>query len=134
MTRCNKCPVCPFVKEDKIVKATSTNAVVVINKQVNCQTRNVIYCVSCKKCPAQYIGESDITVQKRFSEHRGYVVNKHHKKATGYHFNLPGHSVSDMQISVVEKVFNPNEQFRRQREKMFIEEFNTKYKGLNRQT
>ena len=62
------------------------------------------------------------------------MVNKHHKKATGYHFNLPGHSVSDMQISVVEKVFNLNEQFRRQREKMFIEEFNTKYKGLYRQT
>ena len=51
----------------------------------------------------KYIGESDRTLQKRFSDHRGYVSNRLLKKATGYHFNQPGHSLSDMEVTIVEK-------------------------------
>ena len=134
MKKCNRCPICPFVKEGKVVKATSSKETVVINKPVNCQTRNLIYCVSCKKCPLQYIGETDRTLQKRFSEHRGYVANKKLDKATGQHFNQPGHKISDMEITIIEKIFNTNSQYRKVREDMFIQEFNTKYRGLNRKT
>ena len=134
MKKCNKCPICPFVKEGKVVKATSNNEAVAINKPVNCQTRNAIYCLSCKKCPIQYIGETERTLQDRFSEHRTYVTTKKLKKATGEHFNLPGHKISDMEITILEKVFNQDGQFRKAREKMFIQQFNTKHRGLNRNT
>ena len=70
-------------------------------------------------------------MQAKFSEHRGYVVNKMLKKATGNHFNLPGHTVSDMQVTILEKIHNKDVNFRKNREKMFIQQFNTKYKGLN---
>ena len=53
-------------------------------------------------------------------------------KATGIHFNEKGHKISDMQISILEKVFNQDPQFRKQRERMYIQKFNTKYKGLNK--
>ena len=53
-------------------------------------------------------------------------------KSTGIHFNQKGHSVSDMQISILEKVFNQDPQFRKQRERMYIQKFNTRYKGLNK--
>ena len=53
-------------------------------------------------------------------------------KATGIHFNEKGHSISDMQISILEKLFNQDPQFRKQRERMYIQKFNTKYKGLNK--
>ena len=53
--------------------------------------------------------------------------------ATGQHFNLPGHQLSDMEVTILEKVRN-NEQYRKQREQMWIERFNTKYKGLNRKS
>ena len=134
MTKCNKCPICPFVQVTKTVKATASSTVVRINKPVNCKTKNAIYCITCKKCSAQYIGETDRTLQDRFSDHRGYVTNRHLHQATGYHYNLPGHQISDMQVTVVEKVFNPNGQFRRTREQMFIQDFNSKYKGLNRKS
>ena len=132
MKKCNRCPICPFVKEGKAVKAKASKAIVAINKPVDCQTNNAIYCISCKRCPQQYIGESDRTLQTRFSEHRGYVTNQKLQKATGYHFNLPGHSLADMEVTILEKIFNPDPQFRKAREKMFINEFNTKHKGLNR--
>ena len=62
------------------------------------------------------------------SLYRGYVSNKKLQKAIGY----PGHSLADMEVTILEKIFNPDPQFRKAREKMFINEFNTKHKGLNR--
>ena len=40
-----------------------------INKEVNCQTKNVIYCITCKKCNVQYIGETERTLMERFCVH-----------------------------------------------------------------
>ena len=82
--------------------------------------------LGCNKCPTQYIGETNRTLQTRFLEHLGYVKNKHTSKATGDHFNQKGHKQSDMKITILEKVYNQSDQFRKQREKMFIQKFNTK--------
>ena len=57
---------------------------------------------------------------------------KMENKASGKHFNEPGHSVNDMTVTVIEKIFNNDPNFRKQREKMWINKFNTRYKGLNR--
>ena len=46
----------------------------------------------------QYIGETGRYAKDRFKEHIGYVENKQLEKATGEHFNLKGHSVSDMKL------------------------------------
>ena len=59
-------------------------------------------------------------------------MSKMMNKATGEHFNQKGHSFSDMTVTVIEKIFNQNPQYRKQREKMWINRFNTKYKGLNK--
>ena len=53
---------------------------------------------------------------------------------TGEHFNAKGHNHSDMKISIIEKLHSNSDQFRKQREKMFITKFNTKYKGMNRKS
>ena len=39
-----------------------------------------------------------------------------------------------MEITVLEKVFNPEQKYRKVRETKFIEDLNTKYKGMNRKT
>ena len=39
-----------------------------------------------------------------------------------------------MQITVIETIFNSDPQFRKQREKMYISKFDTKFKGINRGT
>ena len=132
MVPCNNCPVCPFVKPGKVVKATATNYSTEINKKVSCKDRNIIYCVGCSICPMQYIGETHRSLQDRFSEHKGYVANNHLNKATGQHFNSKGHKIHHMTVTIVEKVFSNDPQYRKAREKMFIEKFNTKYKGMNK--
>ena len=132
MRRCNRCGVCSYVQEEKTVKATSANCNTDINCSVNCSTNNIIYLLRCKKCPQQYIGETERKLKDRFAEHKGYVNTNNQTKTTGVHFNTKGHSVSDMLITVVEKVYNEDPQFRKQREKLYIQKFNTRYKGLNK--
>ena len=51
---------------------------------------------------------------------------------TGQHFNLPGHDISDMKISILEKVKKSDKIYREEREKYLIALFNTYYKGINK--
>ena len=37
-----------------------------------------------------------------------------------------------MQVTILEKIFNQDSQYKKQREKLYIQKFNTRYKGLNR--
>ena len=78
------------------------------------------------KCNEQYIGQSERSLQDRFSEHRDYVKQEKVGKATGWHFNKKGHTVHDMVVSILEKVHTSDKLQREERENMFIREFNTK--------
>ena len=134
MKKCLNCPICPFVKTGQIVKSAQSEYRTEIKQNVDCQTKNIVYLLGCKKCQTQYVGESNRTLQSRFSEHLGYVKNKKLDKTTGEHFNTKGHTISDMEITIIEKVHNTSDAFRKQREKMFIQKFNTKHKGMNQKT
>ena len=90
------------------MKSTANNTKVDINTSVSCTTNNVVYLIGCKKCTQQYIGEIERTVKERFLEHMGYVTTRTMSKATGRHFNEKRHSVSDMTLTILENVFNPN--------------------------
>ena len=120
MKKCGKCLTCSYIKPGKTVKSTASNYQVDINTAVDCTTDNVIYCIECKKCQAQYIGQTGDTLRKRFDKHRNSVEKKDNTKAIGQHYNQPGHSLSDMTVTVVEKVYNQNEFFRRRRETFYI--------------
>ena len=72
--------------------------------------------VICEKCPQQYIGETERMLKDSLLEHKGYANTNNQTKATGIHYNQRGHSVSNLKITVLEKVFNSNPQFRKQRE------------------
>ena len=106
MKKCLDCKICPYVRNCKYVKSTETEVTIEISKEVTCKSRNIIYCITCRKCKIQYIGESERTLIERFSEHLGYVHNEHMNKATGGHFNQKGHSVSDMEVAIIEKIFS----------------------------
>ena len=127
-----KCVNCPYIQTGSIVTATHTNFSVNINAPVDCNTRDVIYCITCSKhkCRLQYIGKTDGQAKTRFGGHRRDVENN--KDCTvGRHFNLPGHSVSDMRFTIIEKVHNTDPFFLRNREKHYIQKFKTRLKGLN---
>ena len=45
-------------------------------------------------------------------EHKNYVATNNHSKSIGVHFNLNGHTVSDMEITTIAKIFSQDPRFR----------------------
>ena len=134
MNKCGNCSTCDYVQEGKEVRSTQTDAVATINAAVNCRTSRVIYCITYKKqrCRKQYC-------RKPVSDqHLVSVTGTDGKtgpdleKAVGAHFNGPGHKVSDMSVTILEKVWNEDPMFLAVREDYWINKMNTKHKGMNR--
>ena len=71
-------------------------------------------------------------LKARFSDHRGYINNQVIGVTTGDHFNLPGHSLADLQVTILEQVKKEDDQYRKERETYFINKFNTFYSGMNK--
>ena len=132
MKKCNHCTYCPYIMTGDHVKFTASKLNHQITTTITCTTKNIIYLITCLKCLIQYVGESHRMLKERFAEHQGYVKNKILSKATGQHFNLPGHSLSDMHITALEQVHHNDETYRKIREKHYIKLANTKHKGMNK--
>ena len=62
------------------------------------------------------------------SEHKTSVRTK---SKIGLHFNEPGHSLHNMEIDVIEKVFDRGRPIIEKRESMWIEVLEAEYKGVN---
>ena len=133
MMKCNKpCNACPYIKEGRNIRYEKSTWK--INRRLNCGSYNIIYLIECNKdnCRQRYIGESKRPLRNRFANHRGYVVNHHVDTATGAHFTLPGHSVSNMTVTILEQSKYNNDSYRKERETYFINKLNTFHSGLNK--
>ena len=106
------CILCRYIPNDGIKhhKCYQTGIIYNINIPVKCTTTNVIYKISCKRCPEWvYIGETGQRFCERFTAHRGYVNRKEMDKPTGCHFNKKGHNILDMTPIIIEEVRPKND-------------------------
>ena len=135
MTKCNKiwCSACPYVQEGKYIKIKKQKNWF-INKTVNCNSFNIVYLIECNKesCKQRYVGETKRHFRKRLAEHRSYIQNKHLEQATGAHFNLPGHSVANMKMTIIEQVKTQSDSYRKEREEFYIRKLDTFNNGMNK--
>ena len=78
-----------------------------------------------------YVGESCNTLRMRMNGHRQTIDHRNLDVPVGHHFNLPGHSLDDLNVLVLkDKLHNVNA--RRKAEVQFIFKFKTHVGGLNR--
>ena len=133
MKKCGKqCLICPYIKNGKTIDGP--NFKWTINNSMNCKNQtNIIYMIECNiaNCKSRYIGETERNLHDRVCEHIGYIRTKKTDKSTGNHFNLPGHSLANMTVTIIEKVKVNDIQYRKEREAYHIRKFNTFYCGLN---
>ena len=75
----------------------------------------MVYAVIFKQdnCNKVYIGETKQMLKSCLAQYCGYVQNN--IEATGQHFNLPGHSLADLMVTVIEQVRNSDTLYRRER-------------------
>ena len=136
MKKCgNSCTACPYILEVKDIRINK-NKKWILNKNFSCGNLNIIYMIECNKenCKEnRYIGETGRILRHRLADHRGYVVNNTTTISTGAHFNLPVHSLSNMRIIILEQVRKSDISYRKERERYFINKFDTFNRGMNRQ-
>ena len=106
----------------KTIKAKHSDHKVELSKHYDCNTKSIVYIIECRKCGDQYIGQTMHSLRDRFLDHLGYARREEVEKTIGGHFNLPGHKLSDMSISVLESVKERNTYYRECR------------KGINRKS
>ena len=114
------CMLCIHSKATKTHTCSRTGKIWNINHKINCQTKNVIYKLMCKKCPNWvYIGETSRRFCERAAEHRGYITQKIMNHPTGRHFNGPGHDVTDLIAIAIEKVLPEGDTILRKRREAY---------------
>ena len=68
-----------------------------------------------EKLKQKYIGKTERTLKDKISEHLGHIRNKNITQATGYHFNLSGHSQDNFRVTLLEKVMKTDPLYRKER-------------------
>lgn len=78
-----------------------------INAAIDCQTTNILYKLSCRRCPPwAYIGVTSRRFTDFIAEHRSYVCKKLPNHPVGQHFNARGHDITDLIAIPIEKVLS----------------------------
>ena len=103
-----------------------------INAALDCNSQNLVYGISCDKenCQQLYIGKTERKLKERLAEHKGSVRNKA-KNVIGAHFNGPGHSLENLKMTAIEKVYARGEEIILKTESLWINLFEAEYQGVN---
>ena len=94
----------------------------------------MVYTLKCRKCPPFiYVGETGNKFNVRVTQHKGVITRKETEHPVGEHFNLPGHSYSDMIPTAIEQVLPKGDRILRlARERLWINRYNAKDGGANK--
>ena len=97
------CQYCKLLNKTGRITSTHTGREYTTRSEITCQSSNLIYCITCRKCRKQYVGHTGNPISERFDGHKG-TLNRHEMaNDIGRHFNLPDHSgLKDMEITVLD--------------------------------
>ena len=106
------------------MKSTSTGKIFRVNRQNNCQTKNIVYVIRCPVCHKQYIGETGRTASTRISEHKRDIKNRNKKSPVAIH--CQDHDVDEDDIKIILLDSSPaNKNHRLRLEEAYIRLLNT---------
>lgn len=131
------CLTCNDIEFDNIIKSNSTSYYTSTNlyNYSNCNTKYIVYCLTCKLCGMQYVGETSTTLKCRITSHKSSIkCNKH-----GYlydHFRSHNLTIYNKNIFSVNILDDDNDNkchnIRTDKELYWIKLLNTGYPfGLN---
>ena len=137
--KCKKpfCTVCKKLKaEHAACSVTGVNHAIPTN--VDCHTKNVVYCLTCNVCQKQYIGETKRNFISRFKEHISGIKYKRNYPVTNHCLTHTSINVDQVLLPRILEVIKRNpdlkgtDEFRKKRELHWIYKFRSLApKGLN---
>ncbi len=89
-----------------IIKSIYTGASFFTMKNISCKNDNLVYCITCKTCKPQYVGQTSGTLMHRFKAHFRVINNQDMSEDLGYHFNSANHhSTNGGTIHILDFIF-----------------------------
>ena len=137
--KCKKpfCLVCKKLKSNS-AKCTVTGNSHTISTNIDCHTKNVVYCLTCNVCQKQYIGETKRNFISRYKEHLSGIKYKRNYPVTNHCLTHPSFNIDHDLIPRILEVITRNpdlkgtDDFRKKRELHWIYKFRClNPKGLN---
>ncbi|KAL8592688.1 hypothetical protein ACOMHN_037628 [Nucella lapillus] len=93
-----RCKTCPFI--DASTTLGGPTGTFTVRSSLSCQSRDIVYILTCTLCSKLYVGETCRSLAERFSEHlRSMKLG--YSNPVGQHFASPYHSFSHAKIAAV---------------------------------
>jgi hypothetical protein len=125
------CSTCPHMTTTTEFTSNITSIKYKIQHNITCKTENLIYLIQCKRCPAQYVGETKNSINYRLTRHRSSHKTKRDEPVAN-HFNETPHTFKDLTIMGIEVIRNKKQETRKIRESYWISKLKTQTSpGLN---
>ena len=106
----NACFTCNSFISDQSFKRNLIGRIYQIQtyERLTCGSSNVVYTIHCVPCGLMYVGETGRSLRSRINGHRAGII-KDGQSLLYEHFRLPGHSVADMKVQILEKIYHSSE-------------------------
>ena len=109
------CTYCPLLNTSGTIKCHVTGKIFRTKINITCRSSNLVYCITCRICDKQYVGQTKRTILARFQGHCGKITKyqtrrieepilfrQQDKDAVGTHFSAGNHNgTRDLIISVL---------------------------------
>ena len=108
-----RCQVCKYLEPGERFTSYRTGKSYTINYELDCNSSNVVYLLSCKVCHAQYVGSTTTKFRLRFNNHKARFRAHSRLSFEGRnkddllyrHFFGPGHhGLEDVSIQLIDRV------------------------------
>lgn len=101
----NRCDLCSnYFIESSSFTSFATGKTYRIKEHLSCDSKNLIYLVSCNKCKLQYVGSTKTSFKVRFRNHKSTMKNNRRTCEVAVHFNEAPHTFSDFSFTCIEAI------------------------------
>jgi len=118
----NNCKYCTKLCTNTSFTSSRTAKTYPKKTEYDCETRNIIYLITCTLCKKQYVGQSKRPCRNRMYEHFRYIT-KNLDEPTGRHFNLPNHDNTHVKFEIIEVLKKDPDDPRSQKLRNSLEHF-----------
>lgn len=105
------CNICPILNRENTAFSSYNDSYYKLQqatRTASCETRNLVYLLTCTRCRQQYVGETKRTLRVRLTEH--YADIRHDRDSpVARHFNQKGHSHRDISPKILEIILKDPE-------------------------
>ena len=123
---------CPILLEEAEVASHGTGQTHKLRISATCKSNGIVYVIQCKRCGLQY-ARTGQALHERLNSHRsGIRRGKTSEKPVAAHFCSNGHTLSDLDVIVVDQLQQNDAVLRKNRESRWIKILKTEApNGMN---